>query len=152
MVEIPHYDYKFAGYVESGNQIGRKMGIPTVNVPVDESEYNKGEASKDLPKLGVYAASVMADEYGLLKGIANIGRKPTVLIYDSDGNVIPNPLGVEVFIFDFDGDLYNKNITIYLHEFVREEKKFADFQLLKTQIEEDIEKTKDILVSLYENT
>ncbi|MCR4604871.1 MAG: bifunctional riboflavin kinase/FAD synthetase [Eubacterium sp.] len=117
--------YSITGTVTDGMRLGRKIDVPTANViPTDD---------KLLPPFGVYAVSVDG-RYG---GVANIGIKPTV----GSGN----PIGVEVNIFDFDGDLYNKEIKIDLIEFIRGEKKFDSIDMLKKQIEKDTEKAKDIL-------
>lgn len=142
MVRIPHYIHDFSGYVEGGNKIGRKMGIPTVNIRVNDDG--------NLPQFGVYVATVVDGEGNILKGIANIGRKPTVESYDVDGKIIPNPVGIEVNIFDFDKDIYDTSIKVYFHEFVRPERKFDSFDKLQAQIESDIIKTKVILDKLYE--
>lgn len=142
MATIPHYIYEFSGSVEGGNRIGRKMGIPTVNIPVRSND--------NLPQFGVYAASVLTSDGILLKGIANIGMKPTVILYDEDGNIVPNPVGIEVNIFDFDGDLYDRDITVYFHDFVRPEMKFENFDELKEQIQRDIITTREILSKVYE--
>ena len=64
-------------------------------------------------------------------GVTNIGVKPTV------GD--ENEKGAETFIFDFDKDVYGKNITIELHKFIRPEMRFESLEKLKEQMEKDIE-------------
>ena len=64
-------------------------------------------------------------------GVTNFGRKPTI-----NGD---NPVGVETFIFDFDGDIYGKMIEVQLLEFDRGEQKFASLEELKERIEKDKE-------------
>lgn len=116
------------GEVVHGNALGRKMGIPTINVGTD--------ATKLLPKFGVYAAKVyINDSDKPLKAALNIGMRPTV------GGENPT---VEAFIIDAGGDYYGKHVKVELVEYIREEKKFATLQDLQFAIENDIEKIRII--------
>ena len=116
------------GEVVHGNALGRKMGIPTINVGTD--------ATKLLPKFGVYAANVyISDSTTPLKAALNIGMKPTV------GSEEPT---VEAFIIDEAGDYYGKQVKVELIDYIREEKKFATLQDLQCAIESDIEKIRKI--------
>ena len=118
--------YSYEGKVISGNQIGRKLGIPTINIPTSELA--------NLPVYGVYVAKVLLlDSNDSYNGVANIGIKPTIESTDGD-----NPVCIEVNLFDFAGDLYDADIRVELLEFVREEKKFDSLDDLKSQIERDI--------------
>lgn len=115
------YAYFLQGMVVHGNQIGRKIGIPTINLlPPPE---------KLLPPFGVYAARVEIDG-SIYDGIANIGCKPTIA-----GD---NPVGVETHLFDFKGDLYGRHAKVSLLKWVRGERKFQSISELKTQMEKDI--------------
>lgn len=117
------------GEVVHGNALGRKMGIPTINVGTD--------ATKLLPKYGVYAANVyISDSKTPLKAALNIGMKPTV------GTDEPT---VEAFIIDEAGDFYGKQVKVELIDYVREEKKFATLQDLQYAIESDIEKIRNLI-------
>lgn len=120
--ELLGYAYEINGKVIRGNQIGRTMGVPTVNLNFDEAKL--------IPAKGVYYSSIVFDgsEY---KSITNIGTKPTI----KDDFAI----NAETFIYDFEGDLYGKNITVKLHAFKRPEKKFNSFEELEAQIKADIE-------------
>ncbi len=113
--------YSFTGTVVTGRQIGRKLGMPTVNIiPSDD---------KLLPPFGVYEAIVSyAGEH--YKGITNVGVKPTVT--DEHKPV------VETYIFDFDEDIYGREIVVNLVSMVRPEKKFDSVDELKAQIKADI--------------
>lgn len=112
------------GRVVHGNALGRKMGIPTINVGTD--------ATKLLPKFGVYAANVYISGCEKpLKAALNIGMKPTV------GSDEPT---VEAFIIDEAGDFYGKQVKVELLDYIREEKKFATLQDLQYAIENDIDK------------
>jgi len=113
--------YSVTGKVTKGRQIGRTIGIPTINlIP---------EPDKLLPPFGVFEALV---SFGgkRYQGITNVGVKPTVT---ENKQVV-----VETFIFDFEGDLYDKVITVNLLKMVRPERKFSSVEELKEQIESDI--------------
>ena len=114
--------YSVSGCVEHGRQLGRTIGMPTANMIPDKDKL--------LPPNGVYYSKVSADgkEY---KGISNVGCKPTV---NADGVI-----GVETYLYDFEGDLYGRNIVVELFAFRRPERKFDDVDALKRQLEEDID-------------
>ena len=114
------YKYSISGVVEHGNAIGTKLGFPTANICLN--------SSKQLPPSGVYAvlANVDGVEY---KALANIGTNPTV------GN---DYLSLEVHLLDFNGDLYDKQLTISFLSFLRAEKKFSSLSELQSQIAEDV--------------
>lgn len=116
------YPYTVKGVVGYGRQLGRTIGIPTTNIiPIKD---------KLLPPNGVYASKVHIEGETHM-GVTNIGVKPTV------GD--ENEKGAETFIFDFDKDVYGKNITIELHKFIRPEMRFDSIGDLKEQMEKDIE-------------
>ena len=120
--------FSLFGEVVHGNALGRKMGIPTINVGTD--------ATKLLPKYGVYAANVyISDSTTALKAALNIGMRPTV------GGDSPT---VEAFIIDEAGDFYGKQVKVELIDYIREEKKFATLQDLQYAIESDIEKIRNL--------
>lgn len=116
------YPFFVKNKVIHGNQIGRKMGIPTINMAISEE--------KMIPPFGVYVTSVMIGDQKY-KGISNIGRKPTI----SDDN----PIGLETYILDFEDNLYEEDILVEFLKFIRPEQKFSDIETLKFQIEKDIE-------------
>ena len=114
------YTYSVLGVVEHGNAIGATLGFPTANIRLD--------SAKQLPAVGVY--SVVAQVNGVeYKALANIGTNPTV------GN---DHMSLEVHLLDFQGDLYDQSLTISFLHFLREEKKFASLDELKSQIAEDV--------------
>lgn len=115
------YPYSLEGRVVKGNQIGRTIDYPTANILIEDPH-------KLLPAFGVYAARATLEGtpyYGMLY----IGMRPTI-----EG---PKQQVVEVNFFDFDGDLYGKNIRIELHTYIRGEKTFASLQELKDEIARD---------------
>ena len=114
--------YAVQGAVMHGNQYGRTMGMPTVNL--------LPPAGKLLPPNGVYYSSVLL-EGRELAGITNIGYKPTV----SEKMQI----GVETYIYDFDREIYGREIKVSLLGFRRPERKFHGRDELKEQIARDIE-------------
>jgi riboflavin kinase/FMN adenylyltransferase len=115
------------GKVEKGRQLGKKIGFPTCNI--DIKDYK-------IPKIGVYAVNVSLNNKSKLKGIANIGYRPTFN---------QKKLVLEVNIFNFSGNLYNKNLSIEFIKFLRVEKKFNGVLNLKKQIKIDCKKAKAIL-------
>lgn len=115
------YHYFVTGMVKHGNQIGRTIGIPTINqLPPEE---------KLLPPNGVYITEVFIDEKKY-RGITNVGCKPTI-----EGK---NPIGVETHLLDFKEDVYDKIVTVEFLSRIREERKFPSVDALKEQMQSDI--------------
>jgi len=112
--------YELNGIVIKGQQIGRSIGFPTANIHIP-NDY------KLIPKDGVYAVEASVDG-SMYKAMLNIGNRPTV-----DGT----KKTVEANLFDFQGDLYDKQITIYFREFLRVEQKFESLDALKDQLVQD---------------
>lgn len=123
MLGKPYYIH---GKVLHGRKIGRTLGMPTTNLTPS--------AYKLLPPCGVYASRTIIDGVSY-PGMTNIGYKPTV-------GAEMNP-GVETYIYDFDGDLYGKEIDVELLTFKRPELKFDNLDALKCQMEEDIDSGRD---------
>lgn len=125
------YPYILSGTIESGSQIGRKIGYPTANIrPIDPLKL--------IPAEGVYA--VLLNLNGKLeKGMMNIGVKPTI---DNSLNQT-----IEVNIFNFNDDIYQQKIDIAFIERVRSEKKFPDIEHLKAQLANDKNTIAEILDS-----
>ncbi|MEM9858947.1 MAG: bifunctional riboflavin kinase/FAD synthetase [Bacteroidota bacterium] len=112
--------YSMRGRVVTGDKIGRMLGYPTANIQID-SQY------KLIPKDGAYAVYVNIGGE-LLKGMLNIGYRPTV------GGKSKT---IEVHIFDFDQNIYGESIIIFFQDMIRDELKFADVDELKQQLEKD---------------
>jgi len=109
------------GAVVHGREIGRTIGFPTANIePADPRQI--------LPADGVYAVDVhIGDE--LKRGMANIGTRPT--LSDGRGKTL------EVNIFDFEGELYGKTVSVDFLGRLRPESAFADLDALKAQLQRD---------------
>ena len=123
-------DFEIEGLVARGEARGKSIGFPTANIPL--GAYLR-------PALGVYAVrAAIEQENGeiWLDGVANIGVRPT---FGGDGVVL------EVFLFDFDDDLYGKRLRVRLVDFLRPEKKFDGVDDLKAQIAQDSAKAQKIL-------
>ena len=109
--------YALEGVVIKGDQRGRQLGFPTANIQVNTPH-------KLIPADGSYAVLVSID--GILhKGMLNIGFRPTV-----DGDT----RSIEVNIFNFDEDIYGRQIVVQFIKRIRPEMKFADLEALKEQL------------------
>lgn len=113
--------YRITGVVENGKHLGRKLGMPTLNL--------YPEKDKLLPPFGVYYSEITwkNERY---PAITNIGYKPTV----SD---MPVP-GVETYLYDYEGDLYGEEIAVSLLSYKRPEQKFESVDALREQMERDM--------------
>ncbi len=122
--------YILHGTVVHGEKRGGKIGFPTANVHVDQ-------AKKIIPREGVYAVWIRVDgEYH--PAMMNIGKRPT---FDGED------LTVEVHIFDFDEDIYGKEVHTQFVKRLRDEKKFSGADELKKQLEKDKADAEKILKS-----
>lgn len=116
------------GIVAHGDKRGRTIGFPTANVALGRHLE---------PARGVYAVTVRLDGGRLHRGVANIGRRPTV-------NAGPESR-LEVNLFDFSGDLYDREITVALHAYIRAEIRFPGLDALKAQIAADAAEARRLL-------
>ncbi len=115
------------GKVQKGKQLGKKIGFPTANI--DIKDYV-------LACPGVYAVRAKKFKNGnYFKGIANLGYRPTF-----NGKKIL----LEVHLFNFSENLYNKYLTVEFKKFIRKERKFKNVDQLKEQIKKDLSKAKKI--------
>lgn len=129
--EYMGHPYTIGGLVIKGEQIGRSIGFPTANIKVEE-------VNKLIPKEGVYAVRVIHDNKKF-SGMLNIGYRPTV------GR--DNQLSIEVHIFDFQKNIYGRQITLEIIKHVRNEIQFTNVNDLKSQLERDLMESKNILKS-----
>lgn len=123
------HNYTLRGTVVEGAKRGRTIGFPTANI---------GNVFEDklIPKKGVYAVKINIGgiSYG---GVMNIGCRPT--FNDTE------ELMLEVFIFDFDENIYNINVELEFLEYLREEKKFDSKEALVEQLKKDAEIANEII-------
>lgn len=118
--------YSVSGQVMHGRRLGRALGMPTANLLPD--------AEKLLPPNGVYYARGIV-EGKAYRAISNVGYKPTV----SKEKI----LGIETFLYDFDGEIYGREIKVELLAFRRREQTFDSVEALRSQIAEDVEAGRD---------
>ncbi|WP_440643674.1 bifunctional riboflavin kinase/FAD synthetase [Candidatus Pelagibacter sp. HIMB123] len=114
-------NWTIQGVVKKGRQVGKKIGFPTCNIDIDDYV---------LAKPGVYAVRVLrknSDKY--IKGIANLGYRPTF----NQKKIL-----LEVHLFNFSGNLYNKLLSVEFLKFIRKEKKFNYVNQLRAQIKKDL--------------
>lgn len=124
------YDFFFSGRVVHGNKIGRTLGFPTANLKVEDPE-------KITPGNGIYAVYALPEgEEKPYKGMMSIGFRPTV---DGKTRVI------EVNIFDFNREIYDEKLQVFVHQYLREEKKYESLEALVTQIKMDKENSLAVL-------
>ena len=113
--------WSIEGKVQKGKQLGKKIGFPTANI--DIKDYV-------LACPGVYAVRVkMKNNSKIYKGIANLGYRPTFN---------EKKLLLEVHLFNFSGNLYDKDLVVEFLKFIRKEKKFKNVDQLKKQIKTDL--------------
>lgn len=116
------YEFFFSGTVVHGDKLGRKLGYPTANLKVQDEE-------KITPGNGIYAVYALPEGFKeRCKGMMSIGFRPTV---DGKKRVI------EVNIFDFDKDIYDETLKVYVKKYLREELKFNGLDELVEQIGKD---------------
>ena len=115
------YRYFMTGSIVEGKQIGRQIGFPTANLSLPERKL--------LPACGVYAVEVEMTDGKRRGGMLCIGHRPTV---EANGE-----LSIEVHIFDFDGNLYGKEIRLEFIGRLREERRFPSLEELQQQLRRD---------------
>lgn len=114
--------YELFGKVVQGASLGRQLGFPTANLDV-ESDI------KLIPKTGVYAVNVLLEDDMIYEGMMNIGSRPTI---HAEGAI-----SMEIYLFDFSGDLYGQKITVQLLSRFRDEIRFDSIDALKDQLKRD---------------
>lgn len=119
--EMLGYNYFAYGAVSHGKKIGRTIGFPTANLLVDKEKL--------LPPNGVYASITCIDN-NKYKSVTNIGHNPTI-----DNGLIDKV--IETHLFDYDEDLYSREIKVELIKYLRTEVKFDGIEQLKIQLELD---------------
>ncbi|HEX7945058.1 MAG TPA: bifunctional riboflavin kinase/FAD synthetase [Phenylobacterium sp.] len=126
--EILGRPFAIEGPVQRGRQLGRTLGFPTANV--DLADYVS-------PRFGVYATRTRLSDGREMPGVANIGVNPTV-------QGITRPL-LEVWLFDFDEDIYDRIIETSLIAFLRPEEKFDGLETMTEQVMKDAAEARKVL-------
>ena len=114
--------FSLTGKIVKGDGLGKQINYPTANISIEENY-------KIIPKDGVYYIKTRIDNK-LFNGMMNIGHRPTIGAKEKS---------IEVYLFNFDRDIYDKIITIDVVEKIRDEKKFSSIEALKTQLARDEE-------------
>ncbi len=128
------YFYHYKGVVVHGKKIGHKISFPTLNIePLTLHQL--------IPATGIYLTGCVIDGEHFW-GVTNVGYSPTIKTEQM--------LEVEMFVFDFDKNVYDKTLEIEFYSRIREEEKFASIDDLVKQIGLDVEKAKS-MIPLYEN-
>ena len=119
-------NWTIEGFIEKGRQQGKKIGFPTCNI--DIKDYV-------IAKPGVYAVTAkFENDIGFVKGIANLGYRPTFK---------QKKILLEVHLFNFSRNVYNKYLSVEFLKFIRKEKKFKNLNELKKQIKKDLKVAKN---------
>ena len=125
------HPYELTGTVVHGRKLGRTLGIPTANLRLPEGLV--------IPKFGVYACSTEIDGT-VYPAVTNIGNRPTVNGHHTT---------VEPWILDYSGDLYDREITLRFHYFIRPEMKFDSLEALQAEIRRNAEQTRRYLQTTF---
>ncbi len=120
--------WAIGGTVAHGDARGRTIGFPTANIALGEHLE---------PARGVYAVTAHLPDGRTVPGVANIGRRPTVASGTESR--------VEAHLFDFAEDLYGRHVSVALHAFLRDERRFDGLDALKAQIAIDAAQARDVL-------
>lgn len=114
--------FEIEGRVQKGDELGHSLGYPTANIELGEVLY---------PAFGVYAVRAAVELGGVIRwhaGVANLGVRPTV------GGTVPL---LEVYLFDFDDDIYGRHMRVALVDYQRPEAKFDSLEEMMAQMKED---------------
>ena len=134
--------YSISGRVVNGEKLGRKIGFPTANIQL---KHNRA------PLSGIFAVEVEIEIHdtsklsscnvmGPLRGVASLGVRPTV---HEHGKPV-----LEVYLFDFDHEIYGCHLRVHFLQKLRDEEKYPDLETLMKQIEQDVEDARDYFSSL----
>jgi riboflavin kinase/FMN adenylyltransferase len=124
------YPYSVSGQIIEGRKLGRTIGFPTANIKPSSDH-------KLIPDNGVYAVEVQLDRK-VMPGMLSIGSNPTV-------NTDMNFRSIEVHIFNFNEDIYRRDVTVIFRKRLRDEKKFGNIKELAKQMEQDKQETLRLL-------
>jgi riboflavin kinase/FMN adenylyltransferase len=121
-------DYTILGTVVAGGKIGKELGYPTANLSAHSEQF---------PPNGVYLAEATLDD-AIYPGVVNLGYRPTV------SSVKPERV-LEIYLLDFDRDIYGKDVEVRFIRYLRPEQKFDSLEALVRQIERDVRQARELL-------
>ena len=124
--KLLNHPYPIHGTIVHGEKIGSRLGFPTANIAISNN-------SKLIPKVGIYAATIMVDE-SPFEGLLYVGRRPTV-----ENN---EELRLEMHILDYNELIYDKEVIVELHEYLRADANFQNLDALRTQMIDDEKKAR----------
>jgi riboflavin kinase/FMN adenylyltransferase len=130
-------NYPILGKVVEGSKRGRRLGFPTANLETSDELY---------PQKGVYAVEVIWNQQ-VFNGLANVGLNPTFLPAQAGGE---GPLSVEVYILNFDKDIYGDEVQVNFIKRIRTEIRFESPGQLIEQIKKDVEWANENVFSRHE--
>ena len=130
--KLAGHPYSVSGTIVKGNQLGRKLGFPTINIMTEEY--------RAYPPNGVYATKVYIDKKQYL-GITNIGYAPTVDV---------EVKRIETYIYDFNEDVYGKHAKVEFYKFIRPERKFNSIDELKSEVDKNKQQVTEYFSSNYQ--
>jgi riboflavin kinase/FMN adenylyltransferase len=119
--------YTILGTVTHGESLGKKIGFPTANLSAHSEQF---------PPNGVYFAEARIDDV-LHHGVVNLGYRPTV----SSGK---SELILEIYLLDFDREIYGRDVEVRFVQYLRPEKKFENVEALTKEIEADVRKAREL--------
>ena len=122
--------FAIRGPVQHGDKVGRTIGFPTANLAL--GHYLR-------PRYGIYAVTARLCDGRVVKGAANLGVRP---MFDPPKELL------EPHFFDFSGDLYDQEIEVAFHHFLRGEWKFDSLDAMMQQIARDCDKARDLLAAI----
>jgi riboflavin kinase / FMN adenylyltransferase len=120
-------EYTILGTVSHGDNLGKKIGFPTANLSAHSEQF---------PPNGVYAAVARMTD-GMHLGVVNLGVRPTVASGKSERVL-------EIHLFDFDREIYGKDVEVRFVKFLRPEKKFENVEALVAQIRRDVDQARGL--------
>jgi len=120
-------EYTILGTVKAGEKLGKKLGYPTANLSAHSEQF---------PPNGVYLAEAWIQEV-LYHGVVNLGYRPTV----SSGR---SERVLEIYLLDFNRDIYGENVEVRFVRYLRPERKFDNLEALVRQIEADVRQARDL--------
>lgn len=127
------HPFVLSGTVVPGNRVGRSIGFPTANLQLEE-------ARQLIPPDGIYAARAHLPNDDAFDTMLYIGHRPTLSSNEARA--------VEAHLLDFEGDLYGQSLRIEVLDFIRKDRKLADLQQLRQQIEADREAIRQRLIQI----